>query len=95
MTETGCDSACKEFIKTQIKKRMQNQVGVSSSHYLDSVGAVNIFNFQKNQKQSSSKGVEIKHGSYARRLGKLKGQHISAAKNSNNNFSLVNVNNCC
>jgi heme oxygenase len=96
-----CDSTCNSIKNMQknmqINKRIQNQVAVTSSHYLDSLGAINIFKFQKNLvKSNAAKGVEVKHNSYARYLGKLKGEQIVKSTSSGSkNFSLVNVKGCC
>tara|TARA_X000000950_G_scaffold258918_1_gene326871 strand:+ start:213 stop:593 length:381 start_codon:yes stop_codon:yes gene_type:complete len=94
----SCDGSFTSFNKKQTQKRIQNQVGVSSSQLSNTVTAINILSFQNNFNKrdlTGKKGVAVKHGSYERRLGKIKGKHIiSSAKDSSNSFSLVNIKNC-
>ena len=94
----SCNGSLSSFNRKQTEKRIQNQVGVSSSQLSNTVTAINILTFQNNLNQrdlTGKKGVAVKHGSYERRLGKIKGKHIvSSAKDSSNSFSLVNIKNC-
>ena len=94
----SCDNSISSFNKKQTQKRIQNQVRVPSSQLSNTVTAINIVSFQNNFNQTDligKKAVAIKHGSYERRLGKIKGKHIiSSAQSSSNSFSLVNIKNC-
>uniref|UniRef100_A0A6C0AZJ1 Uncharacterized protein n=1 Tax=viral metagenome TaxID=1070528 RepID=A0A6C0AZJ1_9ZZZZ len=94
----SCNGSLSSFNKKQTQKRIQNQVGVSSSQLSNTATAINILSFQNNFNQrdlTGKKAVAVKHGSYERRLGKIKGKHIvSSAKDSSNSFSLVNIKNC-
>ena len=94
----SCDGPLSSFNKKQTQKHIQNQVGVSSSQLLNTVTAINILSFQNSLDKAyltGKKGVHVKHDSYERRLGKIKGKHIiSSAKDSSNSFSLVNIKNC-
>ena len=72
---SGCLLCGQNQIKIQTQKRINNEVGISSSQHLSNMVSINIFNFQKNLDKNNM-GVAVKHGSYARRLGKIKGQNL-------------------
>ena len=100
---SNCVSYNSEFVKKQIEKRIQNQVGVSESQMMDVKSSITIGNelmknprvYTKSQnypfrnlsdrseasiQNNGGRGVDVKHGSYARYLGKLKAPIISHAK---------------
>jgi hypothetical protein len=104
-----CDEACKE----NIQKIIYKQVRVSGSQYTDVKKSVVIGGARlklttnsKSDRATTVPGVDVKHNSYARYLGKLKAKELIPVRISQNplvgnktqNYRLggsILYNNCC
>jgi len=109
------DASCGKSCEEATQKRILNQVRVSESQFIDVKKAFYIGNERLSHSSAgiisrpkmsnmsdrnvSEAGVDVKHGSYTRYLGKLKARHLILTKevntpligNKTRNFSLINT----
>jgi hypothetical protein len=113
--------SCGVIDPKSIEKKIQNQVGVSQSQMIDVKSAVTIgndylmhppnsinypFKNMSDRRNAHGKGVDVKHGSYARYLGKLKSGYVvsndtaatplatATTNNKQYRFSIINTGKC-